>query len=142
MSSTATTTTTIQRARRAARVRSAPVAPPAATSAARGPATVATRSATSTGSSAQPAGKAPAVNVADGVLSGVLSPTFDVADLPMQGPGSWTLTGSAALQAQLACPSHTGEVQGQVVISGAQRCELQLTSTYQGATTWQLTPTA
>jgi hypothetical protein len=88
-----------------------------------------------------PAGTAPAQNVAAGVLSGVLSQSFDAADLPLQGPGLWTLTTSAALTAQLVCPTRTSAVQGQVVISGARRCELQLSSAYQGATTWQLTPT-
>jgi hypothetical protein len=100
------------------------------------------KSVNSTNSSAKPAGTAPAQSVADGVLSGVLSQTFDAADLPLQGPGTWTLTSSTALATQLACPTHHGAVHIQVVISGAQRCELQLSSTYQGATTWQLTPTA
>jgi hypothetical protein len=81
------------------------------------------------------------VSITSGVLSGVLTPTFDAADLPLQGPGSWTLTTSTALQAQLACPSHDAQVLGQVVIDGAQRCQLQLTSANPGgSTTWQLAP--
>ena len=99
-----------------------------------------TRSDNSIRKSVKPAGTAPAQNVADGVLSGVLSQTFDAADLPLQGPGTWTLSTSSALTAQLVCASRTSAIQVQVVISGARRCELQLSSAYQGATTWQLTP--
>jgi hypothetical protein len=75
------------------------------------------------------------------VLSGSLTPAFHVADVPLQGPGLWTLTTSTPIDAQLLCASRTVSVYERLVIMTGQRCQLQLTSTNpEVSPTWQLTP--
>jgi hypothetical protein len=79
--------------------------------------------------------------VSSGVLSGPLTPTFSVADVPVRGPGLWTLSASSLIQAQLQCPARSVSVERRVVIMTAQNCQLQLTSTNpEVSPTWQLTP--
>jgi len=77
-----------------------------------------------------------------GVLSGALNATFDVADIPVRGPGLWTLTTSSPLRAHLTCASAVAPVGRRVVIWTSESCQLQLTSTDpEVSPTWQLTPT-
>jgi hypothetical protein len=81
-------------------------------------------------------------SASSGVLSGTLSPSFDVADIPVQGPGLWTLTTSSTLHARLTCAAQTAPVERRVVIWTSEACQLQLTSTNpEVSPTWQLTPT-
>jgi len=140
MSSTATTTTTIQRARRAARVRSAPVAPPAATSAARGPATVATRirhldrlerAASRQSARGERRRRRAERRAQSNVRRGR---SADAGTRELDADGQRRAAGAAGVPLAHRRGSGPGRDQRR------QRCELQLTSTYQGATTWQLTP--
>src|ERR1019366_7724550 len=88
-----------------------------------------------------PAAAPPSESVSSGVLSGSLSPGFQVADVPVQGPGLWTLTTSTPIDARLLCTSRTVSVHRRLVIMTGQRCQLQLTSTNpEVSPTWQLTP--
>jgi hypothetical protein len=83
----------------------------------------------------------PSESVSSGVLSGSLSSGFQVADVPVQGPGLWTLTTSNPIDARLLCVSRTVSVHRRLVIMTGQRCQLQLTSTNpEVSPTWQLTP--
>lgn len=96
--------------------------------------------ATRTGSSATPGAPAPAISVATGVVAGHLDPPFGVVDVPLRGPGTWTLSASAPVTATLRCPSVSGPVVGDVVVAGAQVCQLELTTRAPTGSTWQLTP--
>jgi hypothetical protein len=76
-----------------------------------------------------------------GALAGTLSPGFAVAVVPLRGPGAWSLAGSATITAVLDCPTVSGPVVGEVVITSDEACQLQITSTFvQGLPQWQLTP--
>ncbi len=91
--------------------------------------------------SARSPARARAGSAASGALAGTLSPGFAVAVVPLRGPGAWSLTGSASISAVLYCPSVSGPVVGEVVITSAEGCQLQVTSTNaQGLPQWQLTP--
>lgn len=84
----------------------------------------------------------PSASAASGVLSGVLTPSFGVADVPVQGPGLWTLTTSSPIRSRLQCASSVVAVARRVVIWTPQSCQLQLISTDpEVSPTWQLTPT-
>jgi hypothetical protein len=94
-----------------------------------------------TGSSAGNVAPAPSVTVSTSVLSGSLSSAFAVADVPLRGPGLWTLATSYPIGAQLLCASRTVSVSRRVVIMTSQSCQLQLTSKNpEVSPTWQLTP--
>jgi hypothetical protein len=83
----------------------------------------------------------PSESASSGVLSGSLSPGFQVADVPVQGPGLWTLSTSTPIDARLLCTSRTVLVHRRLVIMTGQQCQLQLTSTNpEVSPTWQLTP--
>ncbi len=100
-----------------------------------------TPSAGETALSARSHARAPSENAATGALGGTLSPGFDVAVVPLRGPGAWSLTGSATITAALDCPTGSGPVVGEVVITSDEGCQLQVTSTnVQGLPQWQLTP--
>jgi hypothetical protein len=76
-----------------------------------------------------------------GELSGTLAPGFESVDVPLLGPGSWTLSASAATTQSLDCGSAASPVVSQVVVGSNQSCQLAIASTSAGATlTWQLTP--
>lgn len=95
-----------------------------------------------TDSTAKSAALGPTATVSSGVLSGVLSPSFGVAEVPVQGPGLWTLTSSSKVQAQLQCAATTVPVTSRVIIWTNELCQLQLTSMNpEVSPTWQLTPT-
>jgi hypothetical protein len=64
-----------------------------------------------------------------------------VAVVPLRGPGTWTLSSSAPIIAQLLCPNVNGPVNALIVVNGAQSCQLKLTSANaEVSPTWQLTP--
>lgn len=85
--------------------------------------------------------RAPSVSVSSGVVTGALSRAFAVAVVPLRGPGTWTLTSSAPITAQLLCPNVSGPVNALIVVNGAQSCQLKLTSAnVEVSPTWQLTP--
>jgi hypothetical protein len=77
-----------------------------------------------------------------GASSGVLGHGFEVVDVPLQGPGTWTLSTSAPTLQSLQCGDQTTLVQQLVVVGATQSCQLAISSTSSGASlTWQLTPT-
>lgn len=81
------------------------------------------------------------VSVSTSTLEGELTGAFDVADVPLHGPGTWTLSTGGAVNALLRCPASTEAIVTKVVIATAIECQLQLrlvdTST---SLAWQLTP--
>jgi hypothetical protein len=84
---------------------------------------------------------APSVSVSSGVVTGALSRAFAVAVVPLRGPGTWTLSSSAPIIAQLLCPNVSGPVNALIVVNGVQSCQLKLTSANaEVSPTWQLTP--
>ena len=103
---------------------------------------VSTRSSVSTTTTAPPSEPGGDASAVSGPTSGVLSPTFDVADVPVQGPGTWLLSTSAPTTARLQCGSSQVSVTQQVVITGNETCDLELTSSADETSTWQLTPAA
>jgi hypothetical protein len=106
--------------------------------------TNASRSASSsngTASNAGPVVSASAENASSGVLSGQLSPQFNVAELPLAGPGTWDVASSAPITVTLACSSATIPVTSQFVIGAKEQCQVSITATTpRSSLTWQLTP--
>ncbi|HEY5111703.1 MAG TPA: hypothetical protein VII67_05155 [Acidimicrobiales bacterium] len=77
----------------------------------------------------------------NGELSGQLTPSFDVADVPLDGPGTWTLVTSAPAAATLQCANASTNVQSQIVIAAKSSCQFIITPvTRSNSLTWQLTP--
>ena len=100
-----------------------------------------THFAVATGSIVRSPARAPSVSVSSGVVTGALSRAFAVAVVPLRGPGTWTLSSSAQIIAQLLCPNVSGPVNALIVINGVQSCQLKLTSANaEVSPTWQLTP--
>lgn len=92
----------------------------------------------STVRSAAPAPSAPAMS---GALAGVLESGSRV-DVPLLGPGAWTLLTSVSAAAFLNCGSASEPLSGRVVVGPDQSCQLEITSTAVGTpTAWQLVPT-
>jgi hypothetical protein len=108
------------------------------------PSTTVSRSVSSsskTASNVGPVASASAENASSGVLSGQLNPAFDVADLPLAGPGTWDVASSAPVTVTLACSSATIPVTSQFVIGAKEQCQVSITATTPGSSlTWQLTP--
>jgi hypothetical protein len=76
-----------------------------------------------------------------GALSGTLEPGFESVDVPLLGPGSWTLSASAATNQSLNCGADASPVDTEVVVGSGQSCQLAIASSSVGASlTWQLTP--
>jgi hypothetical protein len=85
---------------------------------------------------------APSANVSSGALEGSLDHALSTADVPLQGPGSWTLTTSAKVRSLLECNTLSGTVVTRVIIKNNQSCQLEITSIGpEVSQTWQLTPT-
>ncbi|HUY17088.1 MAG TPA: hypothetical protein VMV11_05955 [Acidimicrobiales bacterium] len=100
-----------------------------------------TNSSLGTVSSAKPVANAPAENASSGVLTGQLTPSFAVADVPLDGPGTWNVATSAASILTLRCANQSISVQAQFVIGAREQCQLILTpATTSTSLTWQLTP--
>ncbi|HUY17184.1 MAG TPA: hypothetical protein VMV11_06445 [Acidimicrobiales bacterium] len=76
-----------------------------------------------------------------GELSGTLNPGIGSVDVPLLGPGDWTLSASAPTSQSLNCGTDTSPVERQVVVGSNQSCQLEITSTTDGTSlAWQLTP--
>ena len=100
-----------------------------------------THFAVATGSTVRSPARAPNVSVSSGVVTGALSRAFAVAVVPLRGPGTWTLSSSAPIIAQLLCPNVSGPVNALIVVNGVQSCQLKLTAANaEVSPTWQLTP--
>jgi hypothetical protein len=84
---------------------------------------------------------APSVHSAPGVQAGQLSGALRVVDVPLLGPGSWTLSTNAPLRADLLCPSGQHSVANTIVLIAHELCQLQLSSTNSTVdAAWQLSP--
>jgi len=88
----------------------------------------------------KPVAPIPNANALSGALSGTLEPGFETVDVPLLGPGDWTLTASAPTTQTLNCGGDTSPVASQVVVGSNQDCQLEIASTSDGTSTWQLTP--
>jgi hypothetical protein len=100
-----------------------------------------TSSSNGTASNVKPVASAPAESASSGVLTGQLSPSFAVADVPLDGPGTWSVATSAPAALTLRCESQSISVQGQFVIGVREHCQLIITpATPATSLTWQLTP--
>jgi len=94
-----------------------------------------------TGSNVKAVANAPAETVASGALSGQLSPSFNVADVPLEGPGTWSLATSSMSNTTLQCSNRTVVVQSSIVVGAKQQCQLIITAANPATNlTWQLTP--
>ena len=86
---------------------------------------------------------APVTNASalNGALAGSLSPQIALVDVPLRGPGSWSLATSGPTNQVLICAGQSSPVTSQVVVGATQSCQLEITSTSAEASlTWQLTP--
>jgi hypothetical protein len=83
-----------------------------------------------------------AASASSGVVSGQLSTTFAVADVPLQGPGTWEIATSAPASVTLTCAGTTITVNGQFVIGAHTTCQVTITAEAPNHfVTWELTPT-
>jgi hypothetical protein len=100
-----------------------------------------TSSSPGTASNAKPVASAPAESASSGVLSGQLNSTFAVADVPLDGPGTWSVATSAPAALTLRCGNQSISVQTQFVIGAHEGCQLIITPAKPATSlTWQLTP--
>jgi hypothetical protein len=85
---------------------------------------------------------ASAASASSGVVSGQLSPTFAVADVPLRGPGTWIVATSAPAAVSLACAGSSIAVSGQFEIAAHTTCQVTITPMGSNrSVTWELTPT-
>ncbi len=95
-----------------------------------------------TSSIVRPLALAPNKNVASGVLAGTLSAAQPVADVPLEGPGSWMITTSSPTLGVLVCAGSTYAVATRFTLTLHQDCQLMITSTdHEVLPSWRLTPT-
>ena len=88
-----------------------------------------------------PVANARAVNTTNGALSGQLRPSFEVADVPLEGPGTWSITTSSPARTTMQCDNHVARVQTQIVVGSKETCQLIIAGvTPATSITWQLTP--
>jgi len=79
----------------------------------------------------------------NGVLSGKLDASFDVVDVPLQGPSSWHLITTAATNETLTCAGQSSASSTSVTIGSHQSCQLEITAATVGtAIEWQLSQTS
>jgi hypothetical protein len=84
---------------------------------------------------------ASADSASSGVVSGQLSPTFAVADVPLRGPGTWSVATSAPATVKLTCAGATITVDGQFEIAARTTCQVTIaTMGPNRSVTWELTP--
>jgi hypothetical protein len=94
-----------------------------------------------TSSTAKVTASEPSANVTSGVLEGQLSLALGVVDIPLQGPGIWTLSTTAPSVNQVDCPTSTRSVSTYIAVVNSQHCQLQISPATTGASlTWLLTP--
>lgn len=103
------------------------------------PARRASNSFTATASNESSNGSGVGVNVSSGVVAGVLA-GGQAVDVPLNGPGSWTLAASAPVLTRLVCPRANTSFADLVVIDTSQTCQLLVTSSTSSATSWRLAP--
>ena len=114
--------------------------------------TVTTPSANATAKSVSPSATttdaivpAPVSSLIGGAASGALVgdlPSADATDeVPMQGPGTWTVQSSAPMFEQLNCSGSTIVVGGSISIDALTTCRLLLTSQSVEPVRWQIVPT-
>ncbi len=77
-------------------------------------------------------------NASNDAIAGHLTTTDNVAVVPLDGPGAWSLDANHPLVAQLQCPSTSTPVNQQVTIDGPHTCQLELVATT--TTAWTLAP--
>jgi hypothetical protein len=83
---------------------------------------------------------APNASAMNAGSSGVLTPGFEVVDVPLRGPGDWTFSASASTSQSLQCGAQSSPVFQLVVVGATQSCQLVISSTSSKASlTWQLT---
>ena len=96
----------------------------------------------STSSTVKSTAPEPVANVPSGATGGNLGPALRVVDVPLQGPGSWTLSASAQTSDLLVCATTSQTVDTSITVENNQSCQLEITSTSPGVSlTWQLIPT-
>jgi len=92
-------------------------------------------------SSVGPVANAHAESAASGALSGRLRPSFEVADVPLVGPGTWSITTSSPARITMQCANLEARVQTQIVVGSKETCQLIIAGvTPETSLTWQLTP--
>ncbi|HUV57675.1 MAG TPA: hypothetical protein VMV96_02595 [Acidimicrobiales bacterium] len=92
---------------------------------------------------AKPLVSAANIVMSTGAISGQLTKQFGVADIPLQGPGTWTLTTSDVTSQSLHCGSQMTPVATRVVIGASQACQFEISaSTPSSPINWQLSPTS
>ncbi len=98
-------------------------------------------SSSSTASSDRPIASASAVTAASGALSGQLGPSFESAEVPFEGPGTWTIAASAPVRATLLCQGTAIDLTSEFTVGARDYCQLSLSPATPGASlTWQVTP--
>ncbi len=98
-------------------------------------------SSSGTASNVKSVANAPAESASSGVLTGQLTPSFAVADVPLVGPGTWNVATSAPTTLTLRCENQSVSVSTQLVIGAHEHCQLIITPVTRGSSlTWQLTP--
>jgi hypothetical protein len=82
-----------------------------------------------------------AANASSGVVSGQLGPSLSVADVPLQGPGTWEVAASAPATVTLICAGTPIPVDQQFVIAAHTTCQVTITAEAPNQfVTWELTP--
>ena len=101
----------------------------------------ASNSSSGTDSNVKSNANASAENASNDVVSGQLSPDLAVADVPLRGPGTWTVATSAPVSVTLTCAGTTITVQTQFEIAAHTSCQITITapSSTQNVT-WELVP--
>jgi hypothetical protein len=81
------------------------------------------------------------VNTTNGALSGQLRPSFEVADVPLEGPGTWSITTSSPARTTVQCANLEARVQIEIVVGSKEICQLIIAAVTRATPlTWQLTP--
>jgi len=94
-----------------------------------------------TNSTVKPTGPVPSTNVANGELEGSVSSALREVDIPLQGPGIWTLSTTSPSLNHLECPTSMRGVGNYIALLTSESCQLQIASATTGASlTWLLTP--
>ncbi|MGC2167636.1 MAG: hypothetical protein WA580_00875 [Acidimicrobiales bacterium] len=109
---------------------------PPATSAARD-----SSSSNATEPSAKSSASASAANASNDVVSGQLGSTLSVADVPLQGPGTWEVATSAPVSVTLTCAGTTLTVETQLQVAAHTVCQVAISDpTPAQNITWELVP--
>ncbi|MGC2485596.1 MAG: hypothetical protein WA359_05085 [Acidimicrobiales bacterium] len=96
-----------------------------------------------TASNAKSNANASAANASNDVVSGLLSPTLAVADVPLRGPGTWQVDSSAPVTVTLTCGGSTIPVETQFEIAARTSCQVTLSNPSPAQNiTWELVPSS